>query len=278
MSCCSSETCGTCVERIPPSTPVGTWKKVIANVPATIFFFLLWVLHLVVLLYIQPIGQGTKTFAYGGEANYLTEWINVVLVAYWGICWVDSLLLVLAKNEDKSDSCLTRFAVKYGLGLHRFRDAFFAALAFPVSVFVGISFIVLIGVYGNTPVSIFLRVWQHIVIMVLNFIELVAFGHEFGYGGRVKGGLWIQSAITLLFALLYLATNLTLSYYNQTYPYGFQNNLTSLTSQIIGYTVLILFVYVFYWVGYWLNLIYVPGCCGRQREDAQLGSVRYLSS
>jgi hypothetical protein len=260
------------IEKIPPSKPVG-WERIVRSPWLGTAYVILWVLHIFVLTYVQSIGVISKTYQYGGQYLYLTQWINTILAIYWAVCWLDSFTQYFSDKQYDQEGRIIRWAAKHDLTIHRFRDAFFACIAFPISVFVGISFILLINEYGTRLETQFLRVWQHIVITILAFVELFAFGHEFGYGGRVKNGVLIQSLICLALGMIYLIWNFTLSSLNGAYPYTFQDGFTTTTSKVVGYTALLLFVWFLYWVGYWINLIYIPGCCGRKPATEAGGRV-----
>jgi hypothetical protein len=174
-------------------------------------------------------------FQYGGKLIWLTTWGNCALLVYWVVAAADCILYI-----KKSP---------YSGRVHQIRDDFFATIAFPITTFVGLGWIMLLNVYGSNPGVAYIRVWNHIIVLILVWIEMIALPHEYGYGQRIKGGKLIQSAICFSFGLVYLIWNLVLSIYNKRFPYGFQNGVGA-----GGYILLLLFCKFCYWLGYGVYL------------------------
>ncbi|XP_076438077.1 androgen-induced gene 1 protein-like [Babylonia areolata] len=157
------------------------------------------------IMFVRMGDSNIWTYAgYGGKFKYLTFWNHCLQTAYFGLCALNALA---GSDIPASVSPAKRS------GLQRFRDIVHSALAFPVGMFVVMTFW---GLYAVDRELVYPRELDGIIPMWLNHVMhttvlpilLVEKCLVYHHHPRRHNGIFLLSA----FALIYLAWILWIAY------------------------------------------------------------------
>ncbi|XP_073438567.1 androgen-dependent TFPI-regulating protein-like isoform X1 [Dendrobates tinctorius] len=188
----------------------------------------------------SKLSHGAHT--YGGRWKYLTFLNQVLQTTFFGVCLLCDLLQLCLSNRNRLCSVLTRV-----------KDCIFAALAFPVGVFVFASFWSIYAydrelVYPKELDSIipqWLNHAMHTFILPLMLIELVTCSHQYP---SKKSGL----AVLVSFGIVYLSWVYWVHYAADIWVYPILAKLDAV-GMLVFFTSSFLIMLTFYLFGEWLT-------------------------
>ncbi|KAG5344727.1 AIG1 protein, partial [Acromyrmex charruanus] len=181
--------------------------------------------------------------AYGGKFKFLTFWDAILQTIFFLICLLNDLFGTNAINPKKSP--FTR----------KLKDYFYASLGFPVVMFVGVTFWVLMFVDRELvlPKALdpyfpwWLNHLMHTMIMVTIMLETIFVPRQYPKRSRSLG-------ILVSFMLTYLVWIHVIYYKSGIWVYPVMDVLT-LPLRIVFFVVLLAFCVILYFVGETLNNI-----------------------
>jgi hypothetical protein len=233
-------------EEVDSNSSPKDWKRFIAQPfqgQYSYIYIVFLSLNLLDWLIFTSIYDRSSPYKYGWNLIFLTTIHGYAQTLYWICCLLDNWAYLPNKPRFPPPAIL----IRNGERVHKFRDSYFCCFIVPFSNFVGIVFLALVHEFGNTSLMHWRMTYQHVFVMIFSWIELVILQHK--YNDSTRRSLFLQSLTPVCIGLVYLIWNLTISQYNNGYPYAFQPGL-GIVGSIIGYPLLLVFLWGLFYLGH----------------------------